>query len=212
MHCARLSLPALLLCLLAATPDARAAQAQAKVDPNDPAAAQDRYVAPKVRPASREVPGLLRAQPEERAGLGLLSVIDQYQADLSRVALDRGLDPEVQAWAESALRDHAARKGRRDPWLPDIGHPRAQAWIRRGQQELAALRAADARAVSSAYLQAMTQSLAETQQLLEDELIPQATTADVRAYLSSLRGPLAVELSTARRLQMAGESKAGDAP
>lgn len=205
MHRASLSLSLLLMGVLPATPSAQSAQ----VDPNDPSEARDRYVAPKVQDPGEDLPGFPRASAQERAGLGLLSVIDQYQADLSRLALDRGLDPEVQAWAAQRLRTHARREGRPDAWLPDIGQPRAQAWMRRAQQALAALRAADAARVSSAYLEAMSQSLAEALQLIEDELIPAASTPAVHAYLSGLREPLAAELATARRLQSRGERTAG---
>ena len=191
--------------LLASACGAQAAQ----VDPNDPTEARDRYIAPKVHQPGQDLRGFPQASAQERAGLGLLSVIDQYQADLSRLALDRGLDPEVQAWAAQSLRTHASREGRPDAWLPDIGQPRAQAWMRRAQQELAALRAADAQVVSSAYLQAMSQSLAEALQLIEDELMPAASTPEVHAYLAGLRKPLAAELATARRLQSRGDRTAG---
>ena len=201
-----LPLPLLLLGVLLTPTDAVHA---AQVDPNDPGQTRDRYVAPKVRQPGEDLPGFAQASAQERDGLGLLSVIDQYQADLSRLALDRGLDPEVQAWAAQSLRTHAAREGRSDRWLPDIGQPRAQAWMRRAQQDLAALRAADPASVSSAYLQAMSQSLAEALQLIEDELLPAASTPAVHAYLNGLRKPLAAELATARRLQSRGDRTAG---
>jgi hypothetical protein len=63
--------------------------------------------------------------------------------------------------------------------------------------------------VSSAYLQAMSQSLAEALQLIEDELLPTASTPAVHAYLNGLRKPLAAELATARRLQSGGDRTAG---
>ncbi|HVJ37985.1 MAG TPA: DUF4142 domain-containing protein [Stenotrophomonas sp.] len=201
-----LPLPLILLCVLLMTPHAGHA---AQAEPNDPGQARDRYVAPKVRQLGQDLPGFAQASAEERDGLGLLRVIDQYQADLSRLALDRGLDPEVQAWAAQSLRTHATREGRPDRWLPDIGQPRAQAWMRRAQQELAALRAAAPASVSSAYLQAMSQSLAEALQLIEDELLPAASSPDVHAYLNGLRKPLAAELATARRLQSRGDRTAG---
>lgn len=201
-------LPILLGVLLSPANAVHAAQ----VDPNDPGQARDRYVAPKVQRPGEDLPGFAQATAHERDGLGLLSVIDQYQADLSRLALDRGLDPEVQAWAAQSLRTHAAREGRPDRWLPDIGQPRAQAWMRRAQQELAALRAADAASVSSVYLQEMGQSLAEALRLIEDELLPAASTPAIHAYLNGLRKPLAAELAIARRLQSHGDRTAGARP
>jgi len=184
----------------------------AQVDPNDPNEARTRYEAPRTREQRLDVPGLPEATRRERAGLGLLSVIDQYQADLSRVALDRGLDPQVQAWAESVLGRHAANKGRHDAWLPDTGHARAQDWMRRSQRDIAALRAAAPAAVSSAYLQAITQSLAEASTLLDRELIPESTTPAVRAHLRDLQRPLAAELAVGRRLQARGDTSAGALP
>ncbi|MDG2524121.1 DUF4142 domain-containing protein [Stenotrophomonas sp. HITSZ_GD] len=173
----------------------------AQTDPNDPDEARTHYEAPVPERRGPAVLGWPQATARERAGLGLLSALDQYQADLSRLALDRGLDPDVQAWAERMLAAHASGKGRHDPWLPDLAQPRTQDLIRRGQRELTALRAADAQAVSSSYLRAMRTSLAQTLALLDHELIPAASTAAVRAHLHALRDPLAGELTVARRLR-----------
>lgn len=181
-------------------------------DPNDPAEARTRYEAPVPERRGPDVVGWPQATARERAGLGLLSAMDQYQADLSRLALDRGLEPEVQAWAERMLAAHAAAKGRHDAWLPDLGQPRTQDEIRRGQHTLSALRTADASAVSSTYLHAMRASLAQTLDLLDHELIPAAGTPALRAHLRALRDPLAGELTVARRLQARGDTPRGATP
>ncbi|PTN55602.1 DUF4142 domain-containing protein [Stenotrophomonas panacihumi] len=184
----------------------------AQVDPNDPAEARTRYEAPVAKAAGSDIPGWPQANTRERAGLGLLSVVDQYQADLSRLALDRGLADPVHAWAERMLADHAAARGRHDPWLPDLGQPRAQAWMRRGQRQLAAFRAAEADDASPHYVRAMSVSLAEALQLLDEELIPQASSPRVHAYLSGLREPLADDLAAARRLMARDGAANGASP
>ncbi len=179
-------------------------RACAQVDPNDPDVARTRYEAAATQRHAPDVLGWPQATARERAGLGLLSVIDQYQADLSRLALDRGLATDVQAWAERMLAADAAARGRHDRWLPDIASVPAQEEIRRGQLELAALQDADAAEVASRYLQAMHRSLAGTLQRLDEELIPAASTPGVRMHLRDLRDPLVAELVAVCRLQDRG--------
>lgn len=174
--------------------------ARAQVDPNDPAEARTRYEAPVAKAAGSDIAGWPQANAREREGLGLLSVTDQYQADLSRLALDRGLADPVHAWAERMLADHAAARGRHDRWLPDLGQPRAQAWMRRGQRALSDMRAADAERATAQYVHAMALSLAEALHVLDHELLPDASTPQMRTYLQELREPLAAELAAARRL------------
>jgi predicted outer membrane protein len=187
-------------------------RAAAQVDPNDPAQARTRYEAPVAQAAGSDIAGWPQASARERAGLGLLSVADQYQADLSRLALDRGLADPVHAWAERLLAEHAVARGRHDRWLPDLGQPRAQDGMRHSQRELAALRAAPPQDTTAHYVRAMSASLADTLHLLDHELIPAASNPEIKAYLQGLREPLAAELATARRLEAHGGAATGASP
>lgn len=187
------------------------ARAIAQVDPNDPGEARTRYEAPVARAAGSDIAGWPQASASERAGLGLLSVLDQYQADLSRLALARGLADPVHAWAERMLAEYAGARGRHDRWLPDLGQDRAQAWMRRGQRELAALRDAGPDDATAHYVRAMSVSLADALRLLDD-MIPAASSPQVARYLRELRGPLAADLAAARRLLAQGGAATGALP
>lgn len=181
--------------LVAARGPANTAATQA--DRNDPAAAAlDHGPAPAVAQANPHVPGLPDATERERAGLGLLSVIDQYQLDLSRLALGRDLDDATLAFAETLLRAQSAHRASHDPWLPDLAQPRAQEHIRRGQRRLARLQDVDAATFPAAYLQAVRRSQVEALALLDEELIPHATSADVRVHLLQARDRVARQLQS----------------
>lgn len=195
------------LCLIAAacrfdqsTETSRAPAASAAVDPNDPQAVARARPDGEAAASRAGAPGLPAATDRERAGLGMLDVFEQFQMDAARLALDRDLDPRVTAFAREQQREHAAWRGKLDPWLPDTGNAQVQARLRDGQQTLAALREADPGAFQAAYLETVVSSHAQALAWLDEEMIPAARTPGVRAQLEQAREHIARQLQAARRL------------
>lgn len=181
--------------------DSRAQQrTEAAVDENDPTASAQADADSEAGASRAGAPGLPAATDRERAGLGMLSVIDQFQVDAARLALDRDIDPRVAAFAQLQQREHAAHRGELDGWLPDTGNPQVQARLRDGQQTLAALRGADAHAFQAAYVEAMVSTHAQVLAWLDQEMIPTARTPGIRAQLEQARGQAERHLQAARRL------------
>jgi|GEM_PF-1342687 len=195
--------PLLFACRMSADESAasRAQQrTEAAVDQNDPTASAQANADSEAVASRAGAPGLPAATDRERAALGMLSAIDQFQIDAARLALDREVDPRVAAFAQLQQREHAAHRGELDGWLPDTGNAQVQARLRDGQQTLAALRGADAQAFQAAYVETMVSSHAQALAWLQQEMIPTARTPGIRAQLEQARDQAGRHLQAARRL------------
>lgn len=141
------------------------------------------------------------AGPEtEHSALGVLNAINEHEIAAARQALDKGVRGDVEAYARLMIDAHTRNRDKTLALQPDEGSSPARARKEQGERSLQALDAHEGDAYARAYLQAMVDGHAEALAMLDERLIPAATSPEVEAHLRESREHVAMHLEQARRL------------
>lgn len=173
-------------------------------DPN--AAATPAQDAASIDPVPDPVPaspvaGDMSATLGEKTALATLNVVNEHEIATGRQALSKGVSGDVAAFAEMMVQAHSDNRAKTTALQPGSPDEQGQALQAKGEAELAELAKLEGNAYSKAYVDAMVKGHEEALALLDDKLIPAASSENARAHLTETRASVAEHLQRAKALQ-----------
>jgi len=142
---------------------------------------------------------------QERAALGALNAINELEIAASNQALKNNVSAPVAEYARMMVEEHTANREKTSAMSPRIDAPLATAQKTKGDALLNRLGELKGAAYQNAYVDAMVQSHTDALSMVENKLIPSATTPAVTAHLKETRDRVAQHLEQARSMQANNE-------
>jgi len=144
-------------------------------------------------------PGNALAQGDGEA-LGLLSAINHHEIDAARQAQARKLPAAVNDFAAMMIKDHTAN----EEALSALGSPAetdaVKAQKAKGETDLKAL-GDHKNDYAKAYVDAMVKGHTEALKTIDDKLLPEAQSQDVKQHLEKTRATVSQHLDAAKALR-----------
>ncbi|KGQ18488.1 DUF4156 domain containing protein [Lysobacter dokdonensis DS-58] len=151
----------------------------------------------------------VQRESRDSTALSVLATVDQDEIDAAKLALKKGVTGEVKVYAEMMVRDHTANLSATTS-LSATPNLRAPSLARDGAVDLqkkadaalmAKLTPLEGKAFEKAYIDGMVEGHAQVLAKLDNELLPKARDAKVKAHLTKTRAAVSMHLDHARKLQ-----------
>lgn len=138
--------------------------------------------------------------------VGITDTAHRGEIEQAQLALERSSDPGVRAFAQRMIEDHGHALERQSALVSRLGLPLShgtfsQRWSSQSQQILDTLRAQQGDAFDRAYIDAQVRQHRQLLDMLDNQLIPNATQPQLRAQIEELRPVIASHLAQAQRIQ-----------
>ncbi|MDB5048767.1 MAG: hypothetical protein JWO30_1838 [Fibrobacteres bacterium] len=138
--------------------------------------------------------------------LAYVIAVDDNEINAAKAAQKKKVSPEVKSFAKMLQTEHdmnkvATKKLAKDLKLKVKDTKGTDGLRTKGKQELTNLKALNGEEFSKAYVEAMAKGHTEALDLIDNQLIPSAQTAEVKAHLADTRTHVAAHLEQAKRLQ-----------
>ena len=146
-------------------------------------------------------PAAVRPILPERAALGILNVINDFEIAAGQQALAKHVGGDVAKYAQMMIDQHARSRTMTNALDPDGYTAEAEARREAWKRELDALDSADEDDYASTYISAMVRGHADALAVLDATLIPSATRAEVKEHLAATRKRVARNLEEAKLLE-----------
>jgi putative membrane protein len=146
-------------------------------------------------------PAAVRPILPERAALGILNVINDFEIAAGQQALAKHVGGDVAKYAQMMIDQHARSRTMTNALDPDGYTAEAEARREAWKRELDALGSADEDDYASTYISAMVRGHADALAVLDATLIPSATRAEVKEHLAATRKRVARNLEEAKLLE-----------
>jgi len=141
--------------------------------------------------------------------VALVGAIDKHEVAAAEQAKSKKVGGEVADYADMLHREHAKNLEAGQKLGIAQGSPEVTAMEDKGRAELATLDRNTGKDYEKAYVDAMVKGHEEALSMLDTRLVPAATDANVRTFLTGSREHVAMHLERARALQ---KKTAGAAP
>ena len=141
------------------------------------------------------------AQPDDAVALGLLGAVNEHEIAAGKQAQDKGVTGDVLAFAKMMVTDHTANLAKTRSLGTLADNPEIQAMKKTGEDDLRTLGQGSGNDYARAYIAAMVKGHQEALNLIDDEMIPAATTEPVKIHLADTRKKVAAHLDMAKQLQ-----------
>lgn len=165
---------------------------------------QAQNTAPSTRPSTQQQAGTAASGENERDALGMLSAINVGEISASNLALQKQVQGSVRDYATRMVKEHTDNNQKIAKWQPDMSAMGAKSQMTKSKAELDRLRKLEGQAFSSAYVTAMVKDHTDALAALDDKLIPNAASPQVRQHLQTTRHHVADHLADAKALQANG--------
>jgi putative membrane protein len=146
-------------------------------------------------------PGNAAGAPAESAALGILNAINEHEIAAGRQALDKKVEGKVAEYAQMMIDEHTANKKATSSFAVNASDVEASEQMRKGEAHLQDLAKKEGSDYSRAYIQAMVSGHTDALSMIDQKLIPAATTPEVQAHLRQTRERVEKHLELAQALQ-----------
>lgn len=169
----------------------------------DPATTTTPATVPPAGAGTVTVPG---AALTDAQILAVVATVDEHEIDAATKAMKKKLGKEAKEFAKLLKTQHQAnltqgKKTAKQAALKPATSPLADSLKAKGEADVTALQAKTGAEFEKAYIEAMVKGHTEALALLDQRLIPAATLADVKTFLTGTRGHVSAHLEQAKRLQ-----------
>lgn len=140
------------------------------------------------------------ATSEEKGALGVLNAINEHEIAVGTQAIEKGVSGEIADYARLMIKEHTENRDKTATFGPDSRNKDAVVQKDKGSAELASLDKLSGDAYSKAYIDAMVKGHTEALAVLDNKLMPKATTQAVKDHLAATREHVAHHLERAESL------------
>lgn len=140
------------------------------------------------------------AKPDDGVALGLLAAVNEHEIAAAKQAKEKNVSGAVLDYANMMEKDHAANLAKTRT-LGTVGDtPAIQALKTQGEDELRTLGQGSGTDYSRAYMVAMVKGHQDALDLIDNEMMPAATSDTVKQHLTETRKAVETHLAKAREI------------
>jgi putative membrane protein len=166
--------------------------------------------------ASSATPGSTGAMPATLTDQQIAEITDSVNSaeiEQARLAMSKSKNDEVQSFAGMMVEHHGDAKKKQDKLdLSKASSPLSLKLAAETQQTLDQLKQKSGAEFDRAYLQAQIDGHQKVLRTIDDQLLPNAQSAELKAYLREIRPTVAQHLERAQAAQQKLASTASDVP
>lgn len=138
----------------------------------------------------------------DATALAVLATVDNDEIAAAKLALTKGMSKDAEAYAQMMVHEHEANLAATKKLKPSMGHDPEAMQVKKGDDAtMAKLKPLEGKAFEKAYIDAMVAGHTKVLGKLDNELLPKASDAQVKAHLQKTREAVSKHLDAAKALQ-----------
>lgn len=140
------------------------------------------------------------ARPDDGVALGWLAAVDEHEIAAAKQAKEKGVTGEVRDYADMMETQHGENLEQTKALGTPGDTPEIQAMKTKGEADLRTLGQGSGADYARAYIKAMVDGHQEALGLIDDKMLPAASSEAVKAHLSKTRAAVETHLAKAKEI------------